>query len=72
MIIIVKKESKKEEISNLINMLKNHNTEPIYIENENALLVLTPQNNLSLSSNIISLIPCVQKVVLPINYSKVN
>ena len=72
MIILVRKGTKKEEISNLITMLKNHNTEPIYIESENALLVLTPRNELSLSSNIINLIPCVQKVVLPLNYSKVN
>ncbi len=71
MIILMKPEAKLEEVTSLIEMIKNLNAEPIYVNNENAICVVPNSQEVELSQEILKALPCVEKIVYDPNYSKV-
>ena len=62
MIILLKKTAEKQEVSRLIDLIKQQYAEPVYIENENAISVVR-EPNVAISPNLLKSIPCVERIV---------
>ncbi len=63
MIILVKKNAKKDEVSQLLNLIESHYAIPVYIEKENAISILNDNLKVEISPKILTTIPCVEKIV---------
>jgi len=62
MIILLKESAKKDDVSKVIDLIKQQYADAVYVENENAISVVN-EPNVTISPNMIKNLSCVERVV---------